>query len=69
MKRAEFIEVYADTVARGRAKNFPEMRPSERAAARVHDLAKAVKIWKEVRSSYAPRTVEQLKADWEEVGI
>lgn len=63
MRRSEFINLWADTVAAGRRKNFPDMRRSEIAASRFHDEKTAVRMWKRHRSSYKDKTVEEARAE------
>ncbi len=42
MTRSEFVQISCDFVAEGRKRNFPDMRLSEAAAARVSDQEKAL---------------------------
>lgn len=62
MKRAEFIELWCDTVDQGRVKNYPDMRPSERAFSRIDDDKKAAQMWRKYRASWARMTREQVLA-------
>ena len=66
MTRRVFIQVYADAVAKGRRRNFPNMRLSEIASARVHDERQALKMWTKNRSLFVGRDITELKAEFEE---
>jgi len=61
MKKAEFIQVYADAVGAGRQKNFPDMRPSEKACARYDDEVSAAKHWRKSREFFAGLTPEEFR--------
>lgn len=62
MKRAEFIELWCDTVDQGRLKNYPDMRPSERAFSRIDDQKKAHQMWRKYRPSWAKMTKAEVLA-------
>lgn len=62
MKRAEFIELWCDTVDQGRCKNFPDMRPSERAFARIDDRNTGANQWRKYRHHWAKMTREEVLA-------
>lgn len=48
MKRAEFVKTFVDAVQAGRRKNFPDIRPSENAAAAVSDMRAALRVWRKM---------------------
>ena len=53
MTRAEFVQISCDLIAEGRKRNFPDMRLSEVAAARVSDQKKALSHWRRNRNYFA----------------
>jgi hypothetical protein len=63
MKRAEFIRIWADTVAAGRKRTYPDLRPSEAAVSRMSDEAKAAGLWRKHSAYYRAQTVEQFRAE------
>lgn len=66
MTRRVFIQIYADAVAKGRRRNFPDMRTrSEIASARFYDERQALKMWTKNRSLFAGRDIAELKAEFE----
>jgi hypothetical protein len=60
MKRAEFIKLWCDTVAAGRKKNYPNIRPSEAAVERLHDMRTATTWWRKHRAKWAAMTRDQV---------
>jgi hypothetical protein len=65
LTRKQFIQMYADAVAKGRKVHHPMMRPSEIAASRMHDEFNATKVWRRNRTIYAVRDVAEVKAEFE----
>lgn len=57
MRRSEFIKAYADSVAIGRRRNFPNMRPSEEAVSRMSDEKRAAGFWRKHGPEFARQTV------------
>lgn len=57
MRRAEFIKAYADSVAAGRRRNFPDMRPSEEAVTRMADEKRAAGYWRKWSATFSLQTV------------
>jgi hypothetical protein len=60
VKRAEFIKTFADSVAAGRRRNFPDMKPSEEAVARMSDEKRAAAHWRKHGPHYKLQTVGEL---------
>jgi hypothetical protein len=63
VKRAEFIDALADSIAKGRKRNFPDMRPSEAAVARMGDQKKAASLWRKHRAKLSTLTLEEFIDD------
>ena len=62
MTRAEYVEIVCTYIAAGRLRNYPDMRRSEAAAARVNDQKMAMRSWKGNRANFASMTPDELKA-------
>jgi len=53
MIRAEFVQISCDFISVGRKRNFPDMRLSEAAAARVSDQKETLSHWRRNRNYFA----------------
>jgi hypothetical protein len=69
LTKKQFIQMYADAVAKGRKVHHPMMRPFEIAALRIHDESSAAKVWRRNRDIYAGRDVAEVKAEFEAATI
>lgn len=63
MKKAEFIKTFADSVAKGRKKHYPDIRPSEAAVSRIDDERRASVLWRQHREHYTHVTVQEFEEE------
>jgi hypothetical protein len=65
MKRSEFLKVCADYIDNQRVKNFPDMRPSERAASRMDSDRVARRMWTKHREVLTEATATTFREELE----
>lgn len=63
MKRAEFIKLLGDSIAKGRKRNFPDIRESEAAVTRMDDDKKSAALWRKHREKLSGLTAEEFMSD------
>jgi hypothetical protein len=64
MTMSEFVRAWAELVAEGRQRIYPDVRPSERAVNRIDDEKSARRHWKKWRSTMLPMSVNEFKAQY-----
>jgi hypothetical protein len=62
MKKAAFIQLWCLTVAAGRKRNFPDIRPSEAAMAMLDDRKSGLRMWRKHGAHFRSLTEEQVRA-------